>query len=294
VYSAGFLVLRTAVNTDNSKGKTDTLWNHAWGKDPSAGNGASVYTSVNKVGHFLSFDMPVNVNIPIVVNLSTQTAQNPSGGADGCQIRMLQDGLGTVSYHPSTHLTSANVWRWGMGQTVNTTLYKIPCPNGETGANGDCSDCGNNMFYWCDSDTNYMVQCGDNQASVSPGCYTKAFIRKGKNSTNIKYLGDYIAFPALWINPNAATQTYGNRLTTSPDSKVTVRLTSTELTLANFGNRPIENAVLTNVSGAIVARGQKVAPDQQRIGLSSTPAGTYVLSWRSSNVTSVRFVTIAR
>ena len=291
VYSAGFIVLRTVINSDNTAGKTDTLWSHSWGKDPSVGTGANLYTSINKVGHFLSFDMPVSQNVPVVVNLATQTAQSPSNGEDGCQVRMLQDGLGTVSYHPATHLVAANVWRWGMAQNVNTTLMKIPCPNGQT---SNCSDCGNNMYYWCDSDTNYMVQCGDNQASQSPGCYTKAFIRKGKNSANVKYLGDYIAFPALWINPNVPTQTYNNRITTSPDAKVVVKLTSRELTLINFANTAVDDAVLMTLNGAVVAVGEKTSPDQRRFPIERIPSGSYVLSWHSANAASARFVTITR
>jgi hypothetical protein len=289
VYSIGFIIVRTVINSDNTKGKTDTLWSHS-SKDPSSGNTASVYTSVNKVGNFLCFDMPAGVNVPVVVNLATKTTASPTNGEDGCQVRMLQDGLGTVSFHPSTHLTSTNVWRWGMKEDVNTTLMKIPCPNGQA---SNCSDCGNNMFYWCDSDTNYMVQTGDNQASVSPGCYSKAFIRKGKNSANIKYLGDYIAFPALWINPNVPTQTFSNRVTTSPDAKVTVKLTKTELTLVNNNNRIIDNAILTNVNGAVVATGKKVTPDIQQFSVLGIPAGTYILSWHSANVSSARFITIA-
>ncbi len=295
VYSAGFIILRTVVNSDNSAGKTDTLWSHS-GKDPAAGSSASVYTSVNKVGHYLSFDMPTNLaNVPVVVDLVTKTAKSPTNGADGCQVRMLQDGLGTVSYHPSTHLCAANVWRWGQNENVNTTLLKVPCPNGTIGsADNPSTDCGNNMFYWCDSDTNYMVQTGDNQASASPGCYTKAFIRKGKTSNNMMYVGDFVGFPALWINPNMSTKTYNNRITANPDAKVVIKRMGNELTLVNFENRVVDDAVLTTLNGTVVAIGQKISPDQRLFSIGKIPSGSYVVSWHSANTASARFVTITR
>jgi filamentous hemagglutinin family protein len=287
VYSIGLIIVRTVVNTDNTVGKTDTLWNHAWSKDPSAGNGASVYTSINKVGNYLCFDMPVGINLPVIVNLATQTSKNPSNGGDGCQARLCADNMGTISYHEQTHLTGAAVWRW----TSNNKIGTVPCPNGQ---NSNCSDCGNNMFYWCDSDSNYMVQTGDNQASASPGCYTKAFIRKGKfSSQNMMYLGDFFAFPALWINPKISTQTVYNRVTTSPANRIAVTITATDLTLANPENRTLDNAVLTNVNGVVVAIGRKTAPNVQRFTVSSIPAGIYIVSWRESNSILSRFVTIA-
>ncbi len=290
-------VLRRVINsTTNAKGTCDTLWSHAWGKDPSVdASWDQRYTSVNKVGHYLCFDMSCNANIPIVVDIVAKTAQNPTDqgnslGGDGCQVRMLEDGLGTVSYHPNTHLTSANVWRWGMNK--DATLFKIPCPNGSS---ANCTDCGNNMFYWCDSDTSYLAQCGDNDQQHSAGCYTKAFIRKGKTSAHMMYVGDYVAFPALWINPTAP----GTKATITSSAfilsrRATITLTRTELILANYGNRTIDNAILLNLTGAILASGRKAAPDQQKFTLLSVPSGTYILSWRSGNETSARFVTIAK
>jgi hypothetical protein len=285
------IVLRRVINSNNSKGSCDTLWSHAWNRDPSVAGWGGKYTSVNKVGHYICFDMPGDANIPIVADVAAKTAQEPTNQSnankgDGCQVRMLHDGLGTVSYHPATHLTSTNVWRWGMNK--DATVFKIPCPT-----NAGCSDCGNNMFYWCDSDTNYMVQTGDNQASASPGCYTKAFIRKGKTSSNVMYLGDYYAFPALWINPNLPTQNINNRVTSNPGARVSIKLTATELALVNFENKAFNNAVLTNVSGAVVAVARKTAPNVQRFTVSAIPAGIYIVSWHESNSVLSRFVTIA-
>jgi hypothetical protein len=286
VYSIGFIIVRTVVNSDNSAGKTDTLWRHS-SKDPSATNSGSVYTSVNKVGKYLCFDVPIGINLPVIVNLATQTAKNPSNGADGCQARLCADTFGTISYHVQSHLKATTVWRW----TTDGVIGNIPCPNSQT---ADCSDCGSNMLYWCDSDINFMIQTGDNQGSISPGCYTKAFIRKGKfSSQNMMYLGDYFAFPALWINPKLPTKTINNRVTSSPANRVAVTITPTGLTLVNPENRTLDNAMLTNVSGAVVSVGRKIAPNELRFAVSSIPAGIYIVSWHESNSVMSRFVTIA-
>ncbi len=297
VYSTGVfsnatwhgVIARTVVNADNSAGATDTLWNHAWGHDPAAGGGARGYISVNKVGHYLCFDMPVNVCLPVIVNLLTRTAVNPTNGGDGCHARMCLDTFGTFSYHEGTHLRAATVWRW----TTNRKVDSVPCPNAQlTG----CTDCGNNGYYWCDSDTNYMSQTGDNDAGGSPGCYSKAFIRKGKTapSTKVMYLGDYLSWPALWIDPNVFTNVINNRVTPGPSSRISIRIGGNELTLRSAEGRALDNARLINVRGMVVARGEKTAPDRQRFTVASLPMGIYLLSWRESNVAVARFVTIAR
>jgi hypothetical protein len=230
------------------------------------------------------------LNIPVVVNLATRTAVNPTSGRDGCQVRMCIDPYGTVSYHESTHLTHATLWR----ATTGAVLGYVPCPGG---AQTGCTDCGNNMFYWCDSDTNYMIQTGDNQASGSPGCYTKAFIRKGKTtSTNIMYLGDYLAFPALWIDPTVFSGTINGRAAPrlGARTRISVKLTAAELILADLGGSAIDNAVLFNINGAVVVRGQRTAAEKRRFAIASVPAGMYILSWRSANATEARFIAITR
>jgi len=288
-----YFVVRTVVNADNSAGATDTLWNHSWGRDPSAGSSAQQYTSVNKVGNYLCFDMPtLIINVPVVVNLATRTAVNPTSGGDGCQVRMCHDGLGTVSYHESTHLTHATLWRpttWPAG----AVLGYVPCPSGtQTG----CTDCGTNMFYWCESDTNYMIQTGDNQRSASPGCYSKAFIRKGKfaPSTKVMYLGDYLAFPALWIDPAVFAGTINERVTPRPSPRISIKLTGSELTLRSVEGRTLDNARLISIRGMVVARGEKTAANQQRFAVASLPTGIYLLTWHESNVAMAKFVTITR
>ena len=298
VYSAGSVILRTVVNSDNSAGKTDTLWNHASGRDPS-GASFTAYTSVNKVGNFLSFNIPDGVtgnNDPIVANLATKTAMSPSANSsggidDGCQVRMLEDHLGTVSYHQSTHLRAAYVWRWGMATGISHTLYQIPCPT-----NSGCADCGNNMFYWCDSDTNFMIQTGDNDAKSSPGCYTKAFIRKGKTSANVMYLGDYVSFPALWIdsNPFVSTETINKRNSQNHASPISIQILAHGLILRSPEGEGLDNVILCSMTGAIVAKGNWVSSSQQRVTITSLRAGMYLLSWHEGNSTMSKYVTLAR
>jgi hypothetical protein len=229
------------------------------------------------------------LNIPVVVNLATRTAVNPTSGGDGCQVRMCVDPYGTVSYHEATHLTHATLWR----ATTGAVLGYVPCPSGtQTG----CTDCGTNMFYWCDSDTNYMIQTGDNQRSASPVCYSKAFIRKGKfvPSTKVMYLGDYLAFPALWIDPAVFTGTINERVTPRPGARISIKLMGSELTLRSADGRALDNARLITIRGMVVARGERVAPDRQRFTVASLPMGIYLLSWHELNVAMARFITIAR
>ena len=290
VYSIGSIIVRTVINENNTGAKTDTLWSYAWGKDPAQGNSIA-YTSVNKSGHFLSFNMQNTqypVNLPVIVDLSTKTAKNPTSGGDGCQIRMVQDQTGTISYHESTHLTAATLWQW-----PSTKLTGIPCPNGQT---GNCSDCGNNFFYWCDSDTNFLAQAGDNSQNIgtsSPGCYTKVFIRKGKTSGHMIYLGDYIGYPALWIDPNEldATKTLGRPAAAAGNRRVAITLTGRELICAGLG---VNHAVLYGINGAIAARGGKNLNGAVRMSLSGLAAGTYLLAWREGNGSYGRYLTIAR
>jgi hypothetical protein len=280
------------VNADNTAGATDTLWRHSWGLDPAAGNGALQYASINKVGRYLCFDMPVGVNLPVIVNLATKTAVAPTITGDGCQVRMLNDPFGTISYHEATHLTGATIWRVGVWP-AGAVLGHVPCPSG---AQTGCTDCGNNMFYWCDSDTNYLAQCGDNDIKTSPGCYTKGFIRKGKFNvpTNMMYLGDYTAFPALWIDPKPPTGTINERVWPGPGARVSIKLMGSELTLRSAEGKTIDNARLITIKGMVVAKGEKTAPDRQRFSVASMPNGIYLLSWRESNVAMARCITIAR
>jgi hypothetical protein len=292
VYSIGSIIVRTIINENNTGGKSDTLWNHDWGKDPKDPTKTGIaYTSVNKSGHFLSFNMQntgCNVNLPIIVDLSSKTGKNPTGCGDGCQVRMVMDGTGTISYHENTHLTATTLWRW-----PDTKLGAVPCPNGQT---SNCSDCGDNFFYWCDSDTNFMAQAGDNSqnSDQSPGCYTKAFIRKGKTtSAKMMYLGDYIGYPALWIDPQPLNATGIDRsaaLSRNPGRDV-FTLAGREI---RIGGRTVGDAAVFRLDGACVIRGGKNNGNGVTLSLSSLAAGSYMVSWRNGAAIQNRYITLSR
>lgn len=290
VYSIGSIIVRTVINENNTAGKSDTLWNHDWGKDPKdpAKTGIA-YTSVNKSGHFLSFNMQntsCNVNLPIMVDLSSKTAKNPTGCGDGCQVRMVMDGTGTMSYHENTHLASTTLWRW-----PDTKLGGVPCPNGST---NNCSDCGNNFYYWCDSDTSFMAQSGDNSTGDSPGCYTKSFIRKGRTtSARMMYLGDYIGYPALWIDPQpfGATRAMRNASAKATGSAVAIVRSDREIRISGAA---VQNAALYRLDGVVAARGEKTLDGAVTVRLASLVAGAYILSWRSGNSLGTRYMTLSR
>jgi hypothetical protein len=96
---------------------------------------------------------------------------------------------------------------------------------------------------------------------------------------------------AFSIAPPAAIK---NLILPGRKAAVTVKISRTELMLKGEKNKTIDNAVLINVNGAIIAKGQKTAPDQQHFAISSVPVGMYILSWHSSEMTLVRFITITR
>lgn len=289
VYSIGSKIVRTVINENNTTGKTDTLWDYGWGKDPAKGNNV-VYTSVNKNGKFICFDM-INttylVNLPVIVDLQSQAAKNPTNGGDGCQVRMLADGFGTIAYHENSHLKETTIWRW-----PSTKLESVSCPGG---AIDKCPDCGNNMHYWCDSDTNFMVQTGDNEQSVSPGCYTKAFIRKGRFTrfSSSMYLGDYFAFPALWVNPNplVAVETISNLVSANNHSRAVVTCNHEELTLSGT---LVDKTTIFSLNGAVKAQKTSHVNGIMRISLSRFQAGTYIVVWHQGSETYSQYVSITR
>lgn len=289
VYSIGSKIVRTVINDNNTGGKTDTLWDYAWGKDPAKGNNV-VYTSVNKIGKFVCFDM-INttylVNLPVIVDLQSRTAKNPTNGGDGCQVRMLADGLGTIAYHENSHLKETTIWRW-----PSTKLESVSCPGG---ALDRCSDCGNNMHYWCDSDTNFMVQTGDNEQSVSPGCYTKAFIRKGRPSrfSSSMYLGDYFAFPALWVDPNplVSVGTVSHSISANNQTRATVTYNRQELTLSGT---LLKKATVFSLNGKVTAQKYGCINGTIHISLSRIQPGTYIVVWHQGSETYSQFISISR
>ena len=281
VYSTGPAIVRTVINENNTAGKTDTLWNHAWGRDPSAGNNGR-YTSANKVGNFICFDIVTGIMLPVVVDLRTKTVINPTNGGDGCHVRLLYDTLGTVTYHESTHLKATTIWRW-----PSMKIGAISCPNGQK---DNCSDCGNCAYYWCDTDTNYLIQTGDNEQSVSSGCYSKAFIRKGKTSSASMYLGDYFGFPGLWIDPKpfVSTGAFQGPVPSGKNPRPRVTFANNTLELSGASN---DNAIVCNLNGAVVARGVRRNDGCIRILLPKAHTGAYLLMYRQGSSVYSRYLT---
>jgi hypothetical protein len=93
------------------------------------------------------------------------------------------------------------------------------------------------------------------------------------------------------IAPKASVR---NLLLSQGKGVATIKTFGTELVLTDGNNKTINSAVLIDVKGAIIAKGQRTAADQQRFSVGSIPAGLYVLSWHSANSISSRFITIAR
>ena len=109
------------------------------------------------------------------------------------------------------------------------------------------------------------------------------------------YLGDYFAFPALWIDPNPLTGTINQGKTPGTSSRICIiKLTGSELTLRSAEGRALDNARLITIRGTVVARGVKTAANQQRFSVASLPRGIYLLSWQESNVAMAKFITISR
>jgi hypothetical protein len=301
VYAAmpSWLILRTTLSETNTAVQTDTLWKRTNGGPCDAtlyqNHG---YTSVNKAGRFLSFNLVVGAGIciPVVVDLTTREYQLPLGNCttDGCQVRSCNDGLGTVSFHVWSHKIPTTLWRWGTpgAQNVGT----VPCPvDPENCSNGDCGQGG---YYWCETDTNYMIQVGDNDAVHSPGCYSKAYIRKGKteNPPQVMYVGDYLGWPAMWIDPQPYSAGVINDRPRHSDSSspISVQMHGSEISLSSPRGAALESARLIDLKGAVVSRGEWISPDSRRFTIGHLSTGIYFLSWRESNTAIARIVTITR
>jgi hypothetical protein len=277
-----YTISSTQVKEDNSPGPTDTLWNTA--KDPAPAGasygGASGLVSVNKNGDYLSFDiMTDGPNIPVIVQVSTKKAHNPTHGGDGCQIRMWPDGSGTVSYHVDTHLADATVYNYGQDKTI----AKIPQPTSAMGA------CGNGGFNWA-FDTNYLISTGDNDAKKSPGCISTARIRNAKSWDKYMILGATVYWPDLWVG--TATSVVPGKADLQATWNGAVRFAGNLLSIKDLGDKEIRNARVMNLKGAIVASGEKISRSELNVNVSSLPVGVYLLSWERDGVTMSRHVNV--
>jgi len=110
------------------------------------------------------------------------------------------------------------------------------------------------------------------------------------------YLGDYIAFPALWIDPKpfVVTETIDNRASQNHGSQISVHMLADNLTLMNSQGEGIDNVILSSLNGAVVAKGERISSGQQHVSLTSLHAGMYLLSWHQGNATMSKYVTLAR
>jgi hypothetical protein len=302
VYAAmPFLILRTALSDSNAAVKTDTLWQQT-SSDPCFTSTSLTmgYTSVNKNGRFLSFNLVVTSGacIPVVVDLTTKEYQLPLGGcyADGCQIRSCWDAAGTVSFHVWGHRIPTTLWKWGTAGGGNDGT--VPCLVDPSGCSKNSGDPGQGGYYWCETDTNYMIQVGDNDVLNSPGCYSKAYIRKGKTTDppQVMYLGDYLGWPAMWIDPAPYASGVIHNVAPVPDAYLrnSVQVGRQELTLSTAGGPLMENARLINVKGAVVSKGEKTSSFTCRFDIRNLHTGIYFISWQEAGTIKARVITIAR
>ena len=298
VYAAvNWLILRTTITDTNTAIKTDTLWKLSVTDScydrlsPSGG-----YSSVNKAGHYLSFQVSWGVDLPVVVDLISNTYQFPTTCMeDGCAVRLCRDTLGTVSFHQWSHYIPTTLWRWGTPSMQS--IGSVPCLIDPVNCSPGQGDPGQGGENWCETNTNYMIQVGDNNLFTSPGCYTKAYIRKGKttNPPQVLYLGDYFGWPNMWIDTSASTGVVDDRVGFSGlSSKVILKISGNEVSLTGTAGGVLENARLINVKGAIVSRAEKVSSNKRRFAIAQLPMGIYVLSWRESNSAQSRAIAITR
>jgi hypothetical protein len=302
VYAAiPWLILRTTLSDTNTAMKTDTLWTRSE-SDPCYISRATYtgYTSVNKNGRYLSFNIIDNagVCIPVVADLVSKQSQLPLGNCsiDGCQIRSCWDAKGTVSFHIWSHRIPTTLWRWDT--PGNQNVGTVPCPVDPANCGQNAGDPGQGGYYWCETDTNFMIQVGDNDVNSSPGCYSKAYLRKGKttNPPQVMYLGDYLGWPAMWIDPaEYTTRTINGRIPLSnPTMKVALQIRKGLLTLTNANGNAIENAMLINSKGMTVVRGTMKSADTYHFLIGHLPRGIYILCWLESNMLRAQAVTINR
>jgi hypothetical protein len=302
VYAAmPWVILRTSLSDTNTAVKTDTLWKRT-DLDPCYGSASSTmgYTSVNKNGRYLSFNVVVQSGacIPVVVNLDTKEYQLPLGGCytDGCQIRSCWDTAGTVSFHVWGHRIPTTLWQWNTPGGMNTGT--IPCPVDPVNCSVASGDPGQGGYYWCETDTNYLIQTGDNDVINSPGCYSKAYLRKGKTNDppQVLYLGDYFGWPAMWIDPAPFSSGVIRSRAPSSDhpTQVTIMICGNMLTLSGPKAIRLESGRIIDVKGAVVARAAASSANTHCYNISHLSTGVYLVSWRESNVEKSRIVTIAR
>jgi hypothetical protein len=274
----------TEIKDDNSAGTTTILWDRSVDKLPSgitySGSG---FVSVNKSGDFLSFDIMTGTNIPIIVKVSTKEAKAPIGTNDGCQVRMIMDSSGTISFHRDTHLAPATLFNWDKGILPQT----VPMPPDSMGG------CGNAGFSWA-YNTDYMIQTGDNDLRGSPGCISKARIRKTKNFNEMIYIGSKYYWPDLWVSTqqtNINKSSQSNFINKAGDININVLKNKILISKNNTIN---STPYLTAINGSIVAKAFLGSNGSYEINLKNINNGIYLLCYKSQNNLKSKILTIKR
>lgn len=275
-----FVINSTVVNPDNSPGATTVLWSSAIDKEPSGTvAGSQGLVSITKSGDYLSFDIQGDVNVPIIVKLSTKETRNPTNGGDGCQIRLWPDGSGTASYHIVTHMVAATLYHFAQDKIIGT----VPLPTVPQGA------CGNGGFNWA-YDKDFMIQTGDNDIGTNPGCITSGRIRKTSWDKSL-YLGNKIGWPDMWVG-TVSTGLLTPQYETLHSTKSQVWFSNNRLRVKGIDGKIIAGLQLIDLSGSIVAQGENISIDQQDVSIEGLPQGVYVLTWRQSGKAMSRAVNI--
>jgi hypothetical protein len=218
-YTDGLMILSILINSDNTAGHKDTIFND---RPPTDGQFSSVGASGDYVcwmdlrGNALTGgghrDLELKISTHTIKDM-VQRGAGPNGGGDGCQLIMKPDGSGTVMYQRGTHVDPS----WIVSCSVDVTqtgwdsnpawvlghVAPLTAPDGTVCIQQEA---------WS-NDTNYIVHMGENHAPKY------AWIRKMNVSGNNKpflYLGDYIQYPDLYvgaastgaIEPTGATRSH--------------------------------------------------------------------------------------
>jgi hypothetical protein len=289
VYSQGWKIASTQIQGDNSAGATEILWDHAQQQLPGevADIGGRGLVSVNKCGDYLSFDILGSkcANVPILVKLSTMDVVAPIGCQDGCQVRMLMDSTGTISFHEMTHNVPATMYQWGEG--ILSQTVSLPSK-----AMGECGVAGFGWTY----DKKFMIQTGDNDLNNSPGCIKTARIRKAANLDQMMYLGTRYYWPDLWVGPPPSAARFGQGKPASrrTEARILVHQSRGEVIVRSRYGQEINDVQLYNLHGMAVARPERTSVSAYRIEVEGLPSAAYLLSWQQDGRTLCRYVNVRR
>jgi len=177
----GTIIVRMAINSDNSAGATRDLVT-----DPPAGG--NCYTDCDQSGDYLCYtDYLANVptgggHRPIVRNLATGVViELVARNSDGCDIRIKPDGSGAVIFDPGSHTIPAVI------KSFATITIGTVAPLNNRGID---------RIQWS-NDPRFLVNGG--AGSYEQQCW----IRNLTAATNF-YLGDSLHYADLWVGTSQA------------------------------------------------------------------------------------------